>query len=114
MNLHGIHYFRSRVKKLGIEQKTIPESAARFFIGKNKMHSSQINHNTNSSDHETEKFLRRKNVEKLTGLSRSSIYLQMQLGKFPKPIKLTGTGKAVAWISSEIDTWMQERINQCR
>lgn len=76
------------------------------------MHLSQIDRSKNLSTHDTEKFLRRKTVEQITGLSRSSIYLQMKLGEFPSPVNLTGTGKAVGWLKSEIDVWMRERINQ--
>jgi len=33
----------------------------------------------------------------------------MALGDFPKPIQLTG--KAVAWPSTSIDRWIEERIS---
>ena len=45
-----------------------------------------------------------------TGLSRSSIYLSISEGSFPQNINLSA--RSVAWLESEIDTWMQERINQ--
>ena len=47
--------------------------------------------------------LRRKEVEKLSGLSRASIYRLIKAGKFPAPVAL-GTG-AVRWKNSEIITW---------
>ena len=53
----------------------------------------------------SEKLLRRKAVEEITGLSRSSIYAKMEKGTFPKPIKL-GI-KAVAWKHSDIQAWIQ-------
>jgi len=52
---------------------------------------------------------RRPTVETRTGLSRSLIYKLMALGDFPKPIQLTG--KAVAWPSTSIDRWIEERIS---
>ena len=52
--------------------------------------------------------LRRKQVEDRTGLSRSTIYLQIQKGLFPKPINLGP--RAVGWIENEIDKWLLERI----
>jgi prophage regulatory protein len=55
------------------------------------------------------RFLRRPDVEKATGLTRSSIYELMAAGKFPKPVPLTG-GQAVAWIESEIIAWQKHRI----
>lgn len=48
--------------------------------------------------------LRRKQVEKRTGLSRSTIYLRIQEGTFPKPINLGE--RAVGWVESEIDAWL--------
>ena len=52
--------------------------------------------------------LRRKQVEKRTGLSRSSIYLRIQEGTFPRPINL-GV-RAVGWLENEIEAWLAERI----
>ena len=47
-----------------------------------------------------------------TGLSRSTIYLRIQEGGFPKPIDL-GV-RAVGWPESEIEEWLTERIEQSR
>ena len=52
--------------------------------------------------------LRRKQVEKLTGLSCSTIYSEMAKGRFPKPIKITA--KAVGWQVNAIDAWMASRV----
>lgn len=51
--------------------------------------------------------LRRKEVERETGLSRSAIYAQMAEGKFPRPY-LIGS-RAVAWRESEINEWKASR-----
>jgi prophage regulatory protein len=56
-----------------------------------------------------EAFLRRKQVEALTGLSRSSIYDAIQRGEFPKPIPLLG--RTVAWTQSSVDQWIADRIS---
>lgn len=50
---------------------------------------------------------RRTDVETITGLSRSTIYLMMSRGEFPRPVKITG--KAVAWPESVIRNWLAER-----
>ena len=50
---------------------------------------------------------RRTDVENITGLSRSTIYLMMSRGEFPRPVKITG--KAVAWPESVIKTWLAAR-----
>ena len=54
--------------------------------------------------------LRRRQVENRTGLSRSTIYLRIQEGTFPKPISL-GL-RAVGWLESEIEAWLTSRIEQ--
>lgn len=54
-----------------------------------------------------EKHLRRRAVEEITGLSRSTIYSMMDRGEFPRPIKITG--KAVAWPESAIAEWLASR-----
>lgn len=56
--------------------------------------------------------IRRKDVEKITTLSRSRIYHLMQQGQFPKPISL-GT-MSVAWIESEVQEWVSARIAEFR
>lgn len=60
------------------------------------------------SDRSREALLRRKQVEALTGLSRSSIYDAIQRGDFPKPIRLLG--RTVAWRQSSVDQWIADRI----
>lgn len=57
--------------------------------------------------------LRRKEVESRTGLSRSTIYSRIAAGLFPSPIDLGG-GRAVGWLESEIDQWVQSRIKESR
>lgn len=52
--------------------------------------------------------LRRRRVEALTGLSRSSIYAGVNAGTFPKPIQLGA--QSVGWLASEIDAWLRDRI----
>lgn len=54
-----------------------------------------------------DKHLRRKAVEELTGLSRSTIYDLMSKRLFPRPVQLTG--KAVAWPESKIIEWLASR-----
>ena len=56
--------------------------------------------------------LRRKQVEARTGLSRSTIYLRVSEGTFPKPVNLGA--RAVGWIESEIAAWVTGRIDASR
>lgn len=59
------------------------------------------------------RILRRKQVEARTGLSRSTIYARIAEGTFPSPIDLGGC-RAVGWIESEINAWVEECINKSR
>ena len=53
------------------------------------------------------KVLRRKDVEAVVGLSRSTIYHLISEGLFPAPIKL---GKrAVGWKVSDLEIWLSNR-----
>ena len=54
--------------------------------------------------------LRLKQVQARTGISRSGIYQKMADGDFPKNITLGP--RAVGWIDSSIDDWIQSRIDQ--
>lgn len=47
----------------------------------------------------------RKTVEKLSGLSRATIYRLIKSGKFPRPLSI-GTG-SVRWRQSDIISWQQ-------
>lgn len=55
-----------------------------------------------------DKILRRKQVEVLTGLPRSSIYDLIGKGKFPKPIAIGP--RSVGWLLSELTAWRHEQI----
>lgn len=54
------------------------------------------------------RLIRRKEVQAKTGLGASSIYAMMQQGTFPKAINISE--RRVAWIESDIDLWISERI----
>ncbi len=51
-------------------------------------------------------------VKARTGLSRSTIYLRVSEGSFPKPVSLGG--RAVGWVESEIQRWLEQRIEASR
>ena len=58
------------------------------------------------------RFLRLPEVVARTGLSRSTIYVRLDQGRFPRPVSLGG--RAVGWIEAEVDEWMRERIAASR
>ena len=50
-------------------------------------------------------------ITRLTGLTDEWFYKLIKDGEFPKPIKL---GRSSRWLQSEVEAWLQERINQSR
>ena len=54
-----------------------------------------------------DRLLRRREVEKITGISRSSIYRLMPDGEFPRPVKVGPA--AVRWRESDITAWVESR-----
>lgn len=53
--------------------------------------------------------LRRREVERRVGLTRSPLYARIASGDFPRPVPL-GPGRAVGWIESEVDEWLAAQI----
>lgn len=51
-------------------------------------------------------------VKARTGLSRSTIYLRVSAGSFPRPVSLGA--RAVGWLESEVETWLSSVIEQSR
>lgn len=56
----------------------------------------------------THTVLRLPAVQSAIGLSRSTIYLRIAEGTFPRPVSL-GT-RAVGWLQSDIEEWLRQRI----
>jgi len=54
---------------------------------------------------EIDYLLPRKAVEKMSGLSRATIYRLIKSGKFPRPLSI-GTG-SVRWRQSDVIAWQQ-------
>ncbi|EGR2323850.1 AlpA family phage regulatory protein [Vibrio sp. 7-5(1-a)] len=55
------------------------------------------------------RFLKLKEVMQKTALSRSAIYRKMGEGSFPKSVSLGD--RAVAWIESEVEEWMEKILH---
>ena len=51
-------------------------------------------------------------VKTRTGLSRSTIYLRVSQGTFPKSVSLGG--RAVGWVEAEIQEWLERQIEASR
>ena len=60
---------------------------------------------------ENERLLRRAEVLRLTGLSKSMLHKMVGEGTFPAPVRI---GKrAVAWRESEVLDWIRSRQKTC-
>lgn len=56
------------------------------------------------------KILRMRELVAKTGLARSTIYLKVKQGTFPRPIKLGVS--AAGWLEDEVDEWIHARITE--
>lgn len=54
--------------------------------------------------------LRVREVMKKIGFKRSWVYVQMSLGKFPRPVKIGS--RSIAWVESEINEWIAAHIKK--
>ena len=54
-----------------------------------------------------DRLMRRREVEQVLGISRSSIYRLMQEGEFPRPVRIGPA--AVRWRASDIAAWLESR-----
>lgn len=61
--------------------------------------------NTNASS--SDRIIKIREVIAMTGLSRSSIYLQIKKGTFPVQVKLST--RSSGWLWSEINGWLVSR-----
>jgi prophage regulatory protein len=61
----------------------------------------------------TYQILRLPAVKQQTGLSRSTLYKLVSLGRFPKQIDLGG-GRAVGWLESDVQAWIKSRLVDSR
>ena len=58
-----------------------------------------------------DQFIDMKFITRLTGLSDKWFYKLIQEGVFPKPIKM---GRASRWLKSDLEEWLQAKINDSR
>ncbi len=55
------------------------------------------------------KFIRLPQVKSITGKSKTSIYKDIKDGTFPK--QYPNGKQSVAWLESDIQKWIEERVN---
>ena len=56
---------------------------------------------------EAHRLLRREEVERLTGISRSTLYDMISKGVFPRPVRINA--RAVGWRVTEVVAWLESR-----
>ncbi|GIK85274.1 MAG: AlpA family phage regulatory protein [Betaproteobacteria bacterium] len=64
------------------------------------------------AEQENAVLIRRREVQRRTGLSRTTIYEKIARGEFPPPINLGA--RSVGWVEAEIQRWVTGRINASR
>ncbi|MEP1445853.1 MAG: AlpA family phage regulatory protein [Paraglaciecola sp.] len=60
-------------------------------------------------DPQQNRLIRKPEVLSITGLTSSSLYRLMEQGDFPQSISISE--RSVAWNVSDIDRWVETRIN---
>lgn len=58
------------------------------------------------------KLIRIKTVCEITSLSKSYVYQLQNKGLFPKAIQIVPNGKAKAWLLSEVNQWIEDKVQQ--
>jgi prophage regulatory protein len=56
------------------------------------------------------RILRMEATCEFSGLSRSQILFHIKRGDFPRPVKITRTGKAIGFYETELIAWRDERL----
>ena len=56
------------------------------------------------------KLLRLPQVIDRIGICKASVFRLVKLGQFPAPIRISD--RAVAWVESDLDEWIDSRIRQ--
>lgn len=67
---------------------------------------------TTADDKPAIRFIKRQEVEGITGLSCTEIYRRIAADNFPKQVMLGP--KCVVWVEAEIYGWMNDRIAESR
>ena len=65
---------------------------------------------TNSQDVTDRGFITIKDVQRVSSLHRSSIYRGIASKTFPAPVRLTPSGRRIAWRQKDIDAWLEDPV----
>jgi predicted DNA-binding transcriptional regulator AlpA len=53
---------------------------------------------------------RLRDLPEFVGLQKTQIADLVRAGKFPKPVRLTDGGRAVAWLEADLIEWQSARV----
>jgi prophage regulatory protein len=56
------------------------------------------------------RLIRLAELEELLGIKKSQIFLAVDAGLFPPPVRVLPGGRAIAWVADEITQYLAERI----
>ena len=56
------------------------------------------------------RLVRERERAQMTGVPRSTCYLRMSQGTFPKPVPIGE--KAVAWLESDLQNWIERQVEK--
>tara|TARA_R110002124_G_scaffold40770_1_gene127010 strand:+ start:1005 stop:1253 length:249 start_codon:yes stop_codon:yes gene_type:complete len=74
----------------------------------------EISSSSNTNNKQPEKLLRWPEVEARVGFCKSYSYVLQKKGIFPLPIKIIEGGRATGYLESEINAFINARIEQSR
>ena len=63
-----------------------------------------------TDSHRLNRMFRLRDLPAFVGLRRTQIGELIKTGEFPKPITLSDTGRAVAWLETDLLAWQNARI----
>lgn len=91
---------------------TVTHYNQRISISLNNLYGdSLMDTRNNNSRLLDDKMVDMKFITEFTGLTDKWFYKLISEGKFPEPIKL---GRSSRWLQSEVEKWVQERIDASR
>lgn len=56
------------------------------------------------------RLIRPADLPQYVGLKRTQIQELIKAGEFPKPVSLSDTGRAIAWVEAELVAWQSRRL----
>jgi prophage regulatory protein len=63
-----------------------------------------------TDSHRLNRMFRPRDLPEFVGLRRTQIGELIKAGKFPEPVPLSDSGRAIAWLESDLVAWQNARI----